>query len=221
MDIEERRLQCLKMAFELGGNTDAVLSAAQRMLDFINGTDVRSAAEAASVAAAEAKAEAVAAAIEPPPPAETPVEQVPAVATLVGSPEVEQAAAEPVIADPISACGTALVMPEGGNLADAQPSPEMVAAAAAPAERESEAAEAAPAAEAQPAEAPAQAEATEAAPPQIEAAEAAPAAEAQPAEAPAQAEATEAVEQAPAEEEVVIVPAADTPAPGAEAAPPA
>jgi hypothetical protein len=38
MDQQDLRLQCLKMAFELGGNTEAVISAAQRMFNFIAGT---------------------------------------------------------------------------------------------------------------------------------------------------------------------------------------
>ena len=51
-----------------------------------------------------------------------------------------EASAEPAAADAIAACGTALVMPESGELADAQPVAEAEAAA-----------EAAPVAEAAPA----------------------------------------------------------------------
>ena len=34
MDLHEQRMQCLKMAFDLGGKPEAVLSAAQQLLDF-------------------------------------------------------------------------------------------------------------------------------------------------------------------------------------------
>ena len=39
MDLEDKRMQCLRMAVELGGNVDAVIAAAQRMFDFIKGAE--------------------------------------------------------------------------------------------------------------------------------------------------------------------------------------
>lgn len=79
MDLHDQRMQCLKMAFELGGKPEAVLSAAQQLLDFLSGP----AAEVASSSIAEVRG------------------------------------AEETVPDPIAACGTALVMQEGGELADA------------------------------------------------------------------------------------------------------
>ena len=35
MDLQEHRMQCLRMAFELGGKPDAVIAAAQKMVDFV------------------------------------------------------------------------------------------------------------------------------------------------------------------------------------------
>jgi hypothetical protein len=79
MDLHDQRMQCLKMAFELGGKPETVLSAAQQLLDFLSGP----AAEVASPSIAEVRG------------------------------------AEETVPDPIAACGTALVMQEGGELADA------------------------------------------------------------------------------------------------------
>jgi hypothetical protein len=84
MDLHEQRMQCLKMAFDLGGKPEAVLSAAQQLLDFLSGP----------VPAVEAKTD-----------AEEPV--------------TEALVAEETVPDPIAACGTVLVMQEGGELADA------------------------------------------------------------------------------------------------------
>ena len=84
MDLHEQRMQCLKMAFDLGGKPEAVLSAAQQLLDFVSGPLPT---------------------IEETAVADEPVTDAPV-------------AAEPV-PDPIAACGTALVMQEGGELADA------------------------------------------------------------------------------------------------------
>jgi hypothetical protein len=94
MDLEELRLNCLRMAHELGGKSDAVISAANDLLTFVmNGP----AADARTLA---------------PEPA---------------APDVP--AAEPAVADRIAACGTALEMPESGDLAQAEPVVEVEAAA--------------------------------------------------------------------------------------------
>ncbi len=97
MDLHEQRMQCLKMAFDLGGKPEAVLSAAQQLLDFLS----------PPAPTVEAKAE-----------AEEPIAEAPAAAETVP--------------DPIAACGTVLVMQEGGELADAVATvdPSSVAAAA-------------------------------------------------------------------------------------------
>ncbi|KAI93319.1 hypothetical protein T281_17405 [Rhodomicrobium udaipurense JA643] len=115
MDLQDKRMQCLRMAAELGGNVDAVIAAAQRMFDFVRGTEP--AAPACSpvtngspepIAVAEPQAE---------------------VATAQAGAIAEAATSEPAVADPIAACGTVLVLPESGNLAEALPSPEAVTAA--------------------------------------------------------------------------------------------
>ncbi|MGO9986457.1 MAG: hypothetical protein ACLPIX_19880, partial [Rhodomicrobium sp.] len=110
MDLQDQRMQCLRMAAELGGNVDAVMTAAQRMFDFVKGADQAAPADspAASnspqpIAVAEPQAEA---------------------ATVQAGAIAEAATGESLVADPIAACGTALVMPESGNLAEAVPSPE-------------------------------------------------------------------------------------------------
>ncbi len=115
MDLQDKRLQCLRMAAELGGKVDAVIAAAQRMFDFVKGAEPVAPAYAPTsdsspepIAVAEPQAE---------------------VATAQGDAIAEAATREPLVADPIAACGTALVMPEGGNLAEALPSPEAVTAA--------------------------------------------------------------------------------------------
>ena len=78
------------MAFELGGKAEPVVSAAQQLLDFLAGTSstVESRAEQAQVGAAG------------------------------GAPEQQEAATESgsPADDAIAACGTVLVMPEGGGL---------------------------------------------------------------------------------------------------------
>jgi hypothetical protein len=35
MDLQQQRKECLKMAFELRGNTDPIISAAQQLLEFV------------------------------------------------------------------------------------------------------------------------------------------------------------------------------------------
>ena len=97
MDLQEQRMQCLKMAFELGGKPEPILSAAQQLMDFITGKP-----QPEMLVAADSPAETV---------------QV-AMPEQAAAPE---AAPEAVISDPIAACGTALVMPAGGELADAIP----------------------------------------------------------------------------------------------------
>ena len=111
MDLQDTRMQCLRMAAELGSNVDAVIAAAQRMFDFVNGAEAAAPAAETSpepIAVAEPQAE---------------------VATAQPSATAEAETSEPLVADPIAACGTALVMPESGNLAEALPSPEALAAA--------------------------------------------------------------------------------------------
>jgi hypothetical protein len=88
MDLHDQRMQCLKMAFELGGKPEAILTAAQQLLDFVTAPPPPDVAIAASLQIDEATVS----------DSEAPTEAVP---------------------DPIAACGTALVMPEGGELADA------------------------------------------------------------------------------------------------------
>jgi hypothetical protein len=95
MDLHEQRMQCLKMAFDLGGKPEAVLSAAQQLLDFLSGP----------VPTVETKAD-----------AEEPV--------------TEALVAEETVPDPIAACGTVLVMQEGGELADAVATGDPLPAAA-------------------------------------------------------------------------------------------
>jgi hypothetical protein len=89
MEQHDQRMECLRMAFELGGKAEPVVLAAQQLLDFVAGRP----------AVAESRAE----------PAQSAAEQ--------------QEPAKP-IDDAIAACGTALVMPEGGGLEDAVQSVE-------------------------------------------------------------------------------------------------
>ena len=51
MDQHDQRMECLRMAFELGGKAEPVVSAAQQLLDFLAGTSstVESRAEQAQV----------------------------------------------------------------------------------------------------------------------------------------------------------------------------
>ena len=99
MDLHDQRLQCLKMAFELGGKPDAVLTAAQKLLDFVTGPNQPDVAAAAGLLIEQAPG------TEP----EAPIDAVP---------------------DPIAACGTALLLPEGGELADAMPTTDVSVIAA-------------------------------------------------------------------------------------------
>ncbi len=115
MDLQDKRLQCLRMAAELGGNVDAVMAAAQRMFDFVEGAEP---AALANSPAANSSPEPIAVAE---PQAEVAKAQAGAIA--------ETATIEALVADPIAACGTALVMPESGSLAEAVLSPEAVTAA--------------------------------------------------------------------------------------------
>ena len=119
MQIQEHRMQCLRMAFELGGNPDTVLAAAERLLHFASGTQPATAA----IADVSVDAPAVAA--------------VGAAATLVddqptADEPVHADAPAAVVADPIAACGTAMLMTQSGDLADATPAPELAAVAEAP-----------------------------------------------------------------------------------------
>ena len=106
-------MQCLRMAAELAGKVDAVIAAAQRMFDFVKGAEPAAPAHAANTS---------------PEPTAADKPQAEVVAAMAGA-LAEAATCEPLVTDPIAACGTALVMPEGGNLAEALPSSEAVAAA--------------------------------------------------------------------------------------------
>ena len=96
MDLHEQRMQCLKMAFDLGGKPEAVLSAAQQLLDFITGPPPSTQKDVFDIEAAPSPSQ----------PEET---------------ASEASAVEEAVSDPIAACGTALVMQEGQDLADAVP----------------------------------------------------------------------------------------------------
>lgn len=100
MDLHEQRMQCLKMAFDLGGKPEAVLSAAQQLLEFVSGP-------------------------------------TPMVASAVTADETlnDARVSTETVPDPIAACGTALVMQEGGELADAVATAEPPSAAASQAEK--------------------------------------------------------------------------------------
>jgi ribonuclease E len=200
MDLQDKRMQCLRMAAELGGNVDAVIAAAQRMFDFVKGAEPAALVDSPAadispepIAVAEPKAE---------------------VATAQAGAIAEAATSELLVADPIAACGTALVMPESGSLAEAVLSPEAVTAAEAPAVITVDevpvkvAAEEAPA-EAVAAEAPAEVTAEEA-PAEAVAAEAP--AEVTAEEAPAEAVAAEAPAEVTAEEAPAEAVAAEAPA---------
>ncbi len=168
MELQEQRMQFLKMAFELGGKPEQILSAARQLMDFVMG--------------------------EPEP-------EVGATADPVPEPASEPVAAVEVAPDPIAACGTALVMPEGGELADAMPTAETTASALEAEPQVTEVAEAATA------EAATDADAGEAAPsdePEAIAGEE----QAAPAAAADDAPEVEAVSEAPIAEEVPDAPAA-------------
>jgi hypothetical protein len=124
MDQEELRLNCLRMAYELGGKTDAIIAAANELMSFVTkGPTADSHASAPEAAATQ---------------------EVPS--------EVTASAVEPAATDRIAACGTALEMPKSGDLAQAEPAAEVMAAA-----------EAGPVAPAEVTEAPPEAPAEEAA----------------------------------------------------------
>ena len=106
MDAQDTRMQCLKMAMELGGKPDAVLSAAEQILNFVTGAK--------------------------------PATNDPAIEKHVIE-DFVVAVPEATIVDTIAACGTALEIPDGGNLTDAvlpvdAVTSEIAAAADAPAE---------------------------------------------------------------------------------------
>ena len=113
MDLRDKRMECLRMAVELGGNVDAVIAAAQRMFDYV------SAAEPAAVKCPPANSSETIAAPDPP--------------LEVAAPIAEIAAVEALVGDPIAACGTILVIPESAGLGDAAPNPESVIDSEAPA----------------------------------------------------------------------------------------
>ena len=111
MDLQQQRMECLKMAFELRGNTDPIVSAAQQLLEFVTGTEASPATEAPAELVTSPQA---------------PTEEQ--VAVTPSEPPVEAPSAEA-----IAACGTALVLPESGELADAAPAlPEQQAAQSQP-----------------------------------------------------------------------------------------
>ena len=91
---QDHRMECLRMAFELGGKTEPIVSAARQLLDFLHGREEQS---------AEANPEPT-------------LTETPAVETTV-----TLEAAPPLAAEAIAACGTAMLIPEGGELADAVP----------------------------------------------------------------------------------------------------
>jgi hypothetical protein len=94
---QDHRMECLRMAFELGGKTEPIVSAARQLLDFLHGRE-----------------EQLAAANPEPTLTETPTVEA----------TVNPEAAPPVAAEAIAACGTAMLIPEGGELADAVPNVE-------------------------------------------------------------------------------------------------
>ena len=102
MNLQQQRMECLKMAFELRGNTDPIVSAAQQLLEFVTGTQESPATEAPAELATSPQA-----------PTEEQVAVTPPETTV-----------EAPSAEAIAACGTALVLPESGELADAVPVPQ-------------------------------------------------------------------------------------------------
>src|SRR5258706_8801872 len=115
MEPQDKRMQCLRLAAELGGDVETVIETAQRMFDFVKGAEP---AASAYSPAANSSPEPIAVA-----------EPQAEVATAQAGTIAEAAISEPLVAEHIAACGTALVMPEGGNLAEALLSPEAVTAA--------------------------------------------------------------------------------------------
>jgi ubiquinol-cytochrome c reductase cytochrome c1 subunit len=105
---QDQRMECLRMAFELGGKTEPIISAAQQLFDFVHA--------------------------KPQQTAELSTQPAPAEAPAAEQPPVSAEAPEPSVADAIAACGTALVMPEGGDLIDAVPSVEIAEASPPPTE---------------------------------------------------------------------------------------
>lgn len=95
MEPHELRLNCLQMAYQLGGKHDAILFAANELMNFVT---------------------------KGPAPEAVPVpEQVAATAVET---EASIVVPEQTADDRIAACGTALEMPESGDLAEATPAAE-------------------------------------------------------------------------------------------------
>lgn len=91
MDPHELRLNCLQMAYELGGKPEAIISAAHDLMSFVTNGHT----EAVTASAPEEKV------------------------TDEASAEVTVAAPDQSPDDRIAACGTALEMPESGDLSEA------------------------------------------------------------------------------------------------------
>lgn len=92
MDLSDQRMACLRMAMDLNCNTEPLLKAASGLMAFIASGDATPAVEVKQEEQPAAEASALVESLTP---------------------------AEPAI-DPIAACGTALQMPESGELADAE-----------------------------------------------------------------------------------------------------
>ena len=101
MDMQEHRMQCLRMAFDLKGDHEAVLSAAEKLHAFVAGPQATTAAVETAAAVAHE----------------------PVVETVTAPTPEAHEDSQPVatIADPIAACGTAMTMAPSGDLADAVP----------------------------------------------------------------------------------------------------
>jgi hypothetical protein len=94
---QDHRMECLRMAFELGGKTEPIVSAARQLLDFLHGREEQLAEANPEPTLAE---------------------------TLAVEATVTPETAPPVASETIAACGTAMLIPEGGELADAVPNVE-------------------------------------------------------------------------------------------------
>lgn len=95
MNLQEQRALCLRMAFEMGAKPNALITAAEELMSYIERG------------------------VEPP------AQQAIPVAEALPSPTPTSE-----VADPIAACGTALVLPESGDLAEAVVAAETVVIAA-------------------------------------------------------------------------------------------
>ena len=94
MDLQQQRMECLKMAFELGGKTDPIVGAAQQLLDFVAGKQAQPIVEE----------------VAKPTPTLVPLAEEQAASTA------PENVAETPSPDVIAACGTVLVLPESGDL---------------------------------------------------------------------------------------------------------